>query len=80
MSEENDLPEDLDNFVQKIFGNKDLAEEFTKSVEANEMVEAWKGLYEIYQGLRSGGFTVSQANGVMGAYIFHLIAAIEGGL
>lgn len=81
MSEENELPpENLDEFVKKIFGDGNAADEFAQSMEANQMIEAWQGIYELYQNLRSGGFTTSQANGVMGAYLFQLISAIEGGL
>jgi hypothetical protein len=82
MAEENEdqMPEGLEEFVQKIFGDKENAEQFTESMEANQMVEAWQGIYEVYSGLKSGGFTTSQANGVMGAYLFHLISALEGGL
>lgn len=73
-------PEGLDEFIKQVFGGKDEAAEFAESMEANQMVEAWKGIYEVYNGLRSGGFTFSQANGVMGAYLFHLISGIEGGI
>jgi hypothetical protein len=80
MSESNDKPEGLDDFIKQVFGGTEEAQEFASSMEANQMVEAWKGIYEVYTGLRSGGFTFSQANGVMGAYLFHLISGIEGGL
>lgn len=78
MSEENELPEGLDDFVSKIFGGQENAKEFAQSLE-DPMVEAWKGFYEVYLGLRSGGFSVAQANAVMGSYLYHLISGIEGG-
>lgn len=77
MSEE-ETPEGLDDFVKKIFGDGKAADEFAQSVEANQMVEAWQGIYEVYLGLRSGGFTSSQANGVMGSYLYNLISSMEG--
>lgn len=83
MSDDDDKqPEGLDfgDFLDRVFGGEEKAKEFAESMEANQMVEAWKGMYEVYQGLRSGGFTTSQANGVFGAYLFHLISALEGGL
>lgn len=72
-------PEGLENFFQQIFGTEDAAEEFAQSLEANQMIEAWKGIHEVYMGLRSGGFTFTQANGVMGAYLYHLITGIGDG-
>lgn len=77
MSEEENKPEGLDEFIANVFGNTEKAEEFAKSLE-DPMVEAWKGIHEVYTGLRSGGFTTAQANGVLGAYLYYLIASIEG--
>lgn len=76
MSDE-EIPEGLEDFVSKIFGGKENADEFAQSME-DPMVEAWKGIYEVYLGLRSGGFTISQANGVMGSYLYNLISSMEG--
>lgn len=74
-------PEGLDfgEFMDKVFGGEEKAQEFAASMESVQMAEAWKGIKEVYDGLRTGGFSFSQANGVIGAYLFHLIAGIEGG-
>jgi hypothetical protein len=79
MSDENEVPEGLDDFVKKVFGDAEKAEEFAQSMEANQMIEAWKGIYEVYQGLRSGGFSASQAGGVIGTYLYHLISGLDEG-
>ena len=76
MSEE-EVPKELGDFIENVFGSKEKAEEFAKSLE-DPMVEAWKGIYEVYTGLRKGGFSAVQANGVVGAYLYYLIAGIEG--
>lgn len=78
MSDENEEPKDLGDFIKNIFGSESAAEEFAQSLE-DPMLEAWKGIYEIYLGLRSGGFTPTQADGVMGAYIYRLVAGIGEG-
>ncbi len=78
MSEDDETtPEGLDDFFKKVFGGEKNAEEFAADIE-DPMVEAWKGIYEIYRGMLAGGFTQGQANGVMGAYIYNLISGIEG--
>lgn len=81
MSDDDKQPEGLGfgDFIDKVFGSPEEAEKFAESMEANQMVEAWKGIKEVYDGLRSGGFTFAQANGVMGAYLYHLISGLEGG-
>jgi len=77
MSDEEEVPKELGEFIQNVFGSPEKAEEFAKSLE-DPMVEAWQGVYEVYLGLRSGGFSTPQANGVMGAYLYQLISGIEG--
>lgn len=77
MSEENEVP-DLGDFLSNVFGSPEKAEEFAKSME-DPMLEAWQGFFEVYQGLRSGGFTVSQATSIMGVYLYQLIASMESG-
>lgn len=72
------LPEGFNDFIDKVFGGSEAAEEFTQSLEANQMEEAWKGIYEVYLGMRSGGFSAAQAHAIMGSYLYHLIAGIEG--
>ena len=74
---ENEVPKELGDFINQVFGSPEKAEEFAAALE-DPMVEAWKGIHEIYRGLLSGGFTTTQANGVMGSYIYNLIAGIEG--
>lgn len=76
---EDEKPEGLDDFISKVFGSMENAEEFSESMEATQMQEAWKGIYEIYLGMRSGGFTAAQAHAIMGSYLYHLIAALESG-
>lgn len=76
---ENEMPEGLGDFIDKVFGGPDKAEEFSKSLDDSAMREAWKGIYEVYLGMRSGGFSAPQANAIMGSYLYHLISGIEGG-
>lgn len=76
---ENEQPEGLGDFIDAVFGSPEKAEEFTRSFEDSQMREAWKGIYEVYLGLKSGGFSSAQANAIMGSYLYHLIAGIEGG-
>lgn len=78
MSEE-EIPEGLEDFVKKVFGSVENAEQFDASLEATQMQEAWKGIYEVYLGMKSGGFTTAQANAIMGSYLYHLIAGLESG-
>lgn len=78
MSEENEQPEGLGDFIDKVFGNNEAAEAFAQSMESTQMEEAWKGVYEVYLGMRSGGFSGAQAHAIMGSYLYHLIAGIEG--
>lgn len=76
---ENEVPKDLGDFIKNVFGSESAAEEFAQSLE-DPMLEAWKGIHEIYTGLRMGGFTSTQADGVMGAYLYRLVTGIgEGG-
>jgi hypothetical protein len=76
---DNEQPEGLEDFVKKVFGSLENAEEFTESFESAQMVEAWKGIYEVYLGMKSGGFSAAQANAILGSYLYHLISGIEGG-
>jgi hypothetical protein len=75
---ENEVPKDLGDFIKNVFGSESAAEEFARSLE-DPMIEAWKGLYEIYTGLRLGGFTPTQADGVMGAYLYRLVTGLGEG-
>jgi hypothetical protein len=77
MADENEVPKDLGDFIKNVFGSPEKAEEFAQSLE-DPMVEAWKGFYEVYVGLRSGGFTPSQANHIMGVYLYQVISGMEG--
>lgn len=77
---ENEEPEGLGDFIDKVFGSAEDAEKFSQSMEATQMEEAWKGIYEVYLGMKSGGFTAAQANAILGSYLYHLIAGIESGM
>lgn len=79
MSEEDDkTPEGLDDFFKKVFGGEKNAEEFASQLE-DPMEEAWKGVYEIYQGLRSGGFSNHAATDVIAGYMYRLITGMGNG-
>ena len=75
---ENEVPKDLGDFIKNVFGSEAAAEEFSQSLE-DPMLEAWKGIYEIYTGLRMGGFTATQADGDMGAYLYRLVTGLGEG-
>lgn len=76
---EDEKPEGLDEFIKNVFGSQESAEEFSEGLEAVQMQEAWKGIYEVYLGMKSGGFSTAQANAILGSYLYHLISGIEGG-
>jgi hypothetical protein len=70
-------PENLTDFLNNVFGGAKEAQEFAEAVEKNQRKEAWKGMYELFTGMRQGCFTFSQACGVMGAYMFYLLSSVE---
>lgn len=80
MSDENEdkTPEDLEGFFKKIFGSEGKAEEFAAELE-DPMLEAWKGIKEIYDGLRSGGFSHFGACDVIAGYMYRLITGMGNG-
>ncbi len=77
MSDENEdkTPEGLDDFLGKIFGNSNNAEEFAASLE-DPATELWASMYTMYRGMLAGGFPAHIANDIMAGYIFRVVMAI----
>lgn len=67
----------LKDFLSKILGGEAEADQFFSDLEPDPMQEAWVGFHELYRGLRSGGFSQTEATQIMAAYLY--IMCLGGG-
>lgn len=69
-------PEGLQDFLNKMLGGEQGAEEFFAAIE-DPMKEAFVGFHELYNGLQSGGFSKMEALHIMGVYLYQIVSGQE---
>lgn len=69
-------PENLQEFLNKMLGGEQGAEEFFASIE-DPMKEAFVGFHEIFNGLQSGGFSKQEALYICGIYLYQVVSGQE---